>query len=281
MGNQIATAAVYVQKGGVGKTTTAAHLASALAGPVGESDVVLVDLSGTQNDLATQFGVQSEAERVTEDRKISAVFSDLWGQIEDALDDVADELTILTGEGPDLIPADDGLGGADQKLANRPLESRYDDLRAFVEDHLAPSYDIALFDLPGAESDVALSGLAAADHVIAPASPGAFEHEQLTALEDDLQSFADVHGYGTGLSMVVPTMIDTRKRLDQKFLEEIEDVYGEQMGWPVPDSQNISNLQADGRTLFDVDLDDLYNTGQRARDAYVVNARRLLEVFDA
>jgi len=54
-------ACTYVEKGGVGKTTTAAHLGVAAA-QHHDLEAVLVDLAGTQNDLATQFGLRDRVE---------------------------------------------------------------------------------------------------------------------------------------------------------------------------------------------------------------------------
>lgn len=49
-------AATYVERGCVGKTTSAAHIAIS-ARQDHDLDVLLLDLAGTQNDLATQFGL--------------------------------------------------------------------------------------------------------------------------------------------------------------------------------------------------------------------------------
>jgi chromosome partitioning protein len=68
-------AAFYVEKGGVGKTTSAAHIAVAAAS-THDLNVILLDLAGTQNDLATQFGLTDEV--ADPDAPLSAVFGDDW-----------------------------------------------------------------------------------------------------------------------------------------------------------------------------------------------------------
>jgi len=181
----ILSAAAYVQKGGVGKTTTAAHVAVAAA-QQHDLDVLLIDLS--------------------------AVFGDQWDLIRDGIDDVVDRMTFDTGEGPDLIPSDPGLGAADNNLANVAREERYDRLADFIETDLAGAYDFVLVDLPGKEDNIAISGLYAVEDVIAPLRPGAFERNQLDSLEDDLEAIRDAYPVDPQLAMVLPTMIDRRGR---------------------------------------------------------------------
>jgi len=266
------TAAMYVPKGGVAKTTSTAHIGVAAA-TEHDRDVVLIDLAGTQNDLATHFGL---ADEVTDpDAPISAVFGDEWNFIVNNIDDILDRMVYSTGEGPDLIPADDGLTGADNNLASVPVESRYLKLQQFVQDLLAEEYDLVLFDLPGKEDNIALNGIIAAEHIVAPLCPGTFERRQLNSLSEDLkqiridlESVLTDLGTSPHLSMVVPTMISGRTIQSAEFVEDIEEAYPEIASVAVAESQNIASLQNEGRTLFDAEDDELYETGNRAREAY-------------
>jgi len=95
-------AATFLDKGGTGKTTSAAHLGVALA-EAGE-DVLLIDLAGKQGDLAKHFGVWEEMqEQINEGDdwpNISTVFAEEWDQIATKLGDAAVEsLIIETDEG--------------------------------------------------------------------------------------------------------------------------------------------------------------------------------------
>lgn len=279
---EIDTAATFVEKGGVGKTTTTAHMAVCASQQHG-LDVVLVDLAGTQNDLSTQFGINDDVFSVVDDGiPLSAVFADEWEQIAEVVDDPLEQMTLETGEGPDLIPADPGLAGKDNDLANVPVENRYDRLAAFVNDHLAAEYDVALFDLPGKEDNIALSGLVAAGNVVATLSPGPFERAQLDRLDSDLETLTDDLEPTIELSLVIPTKIDRTTNLSPEFVDDLEAEYPETIApEPVAKSQDVSNLQDEGRTLFDVDPLDLYKTGQRARDALETNTTELLERIHA
>jgi len=216
----ILSAATYVQKGGVGKTTTAAHVAVAAADKH-DLDVLLIDLAGTQNDLATHFGITIDEDDI--DAPISAVFGDDWEFIRDNIPDIVERMTFETGEGPDLIPADPGLSGADNNLANVPKEDRYDRLADFIELDLAEHYDFVLVDLPGKEDNIAISGLFAVEDVIAPLRPGAFERNQLENLQSDLEELREEYPVDPQLAMVLPTIIDRRTTQSSEFVEEIQD----------------------------------------------------------
>lgn len=270
----IQRACTYVEKGGVGKTTSAAHIAVA-AHEAGES-VLLIDLAGTQNDLATHFGVDVGAAGDEIDAPISAVFGDDWAFLKDNIPDLLDRMTFPTDEGPDLIPADPGLGGADNNLANVPLEDRFDKLDAFVEELVADEYDVVLFDLPGKEDNIALNGLFAARDVVAPLKPGAFERDQLDKLDATLREISDDLDVDLGLTLVIPTMINQSENLSENFVAYVQEEYPDIVGHAVSKTADIGNNQDEGRTLFAVDGDELYNTGERARTAYEANSNQLL-----
>lgn len=271
----------YVQKGGVAKTTSAAHTAVA-AVQDHDFDVVMLDLAGTQNDLAAHFGLGDDVD--DPDAPISAVFGDDWEFIADNIDDVAERMIYATDEGPDLIPADHGLSGADNNLASVPVEERYLKLETFISDQLADRYDLVVLDLPGKEDNITLNGILAASDIVAPLSPGKFELNQLDNLQADIASItADLEGVlerlgiQLRLAMVIPTQIDQRTNQAETFVDEIETTYPEIAGEPVAKSQNVSQLQGDGKTLFAVSDGSLYPTGQRARDAYRTNTSDLLD----
>jgi len=273
-------AATYVEKGGVGKTTSAAHIAVA-AHNMGH-EVLLVDLAGTQNDLATHFGISIVDEETTTDggvsidAPISAVFGDDWEFLRDNIDDLLDRMTFPTDEGPDLIPADPGLGGADNNLANVPLEERYQKLDGFVEDLVADQYDLVVFDLPGKEDNIALNGLFAARNVVAPLKPGAFERDQLQKLDATLEEISTDLDVDLDIALVIPTIISSQETLSESFVEYVTEEYPEIVGEPVTKTADIGNNQNNGRTLYAVPDDELYSTGKRAREAYSANTEQLL-----
>lgn len=280
MVNTIQRATTYVPKGGVGKTTSTAHIAVSAHNDHG-LDTLLIDLAGTQNDLATQFGLADDV--LDPDAPISAVFSENWSFIRENIDDVFERMVFETDEGPDLIPADNGLGAEDNNLANVARENRYDRLEKFITDEVASRYDLVLLDLPGKEDNITINGLFAAENVIAPLKPGEFERKQLENLQRELVAIRDDgdHDAQPMLQLVFATMVDSTTNLADEFTNILAEEYPDISGSPVSESANIGNEQANGRTLFALSDDELYDTGRRAREAYRQLTISLLERLEA
>jgi chromosome partitioning protein len=280
MVDQIMRSCAYVPKGGVGKTTSTAHIAVSAHQDHG-LDVLLIDLAGTQNDLATQFGLAEDV--ANPDAPISAIFGENWSFIRENIDNVFERMIFETEEGPDLIPADQGLGAEDNNLANVPREDRYDRLESFIADKVAPRYDLVLLDLPGKEDNITINGLFAAESVVAPLKPGEFERTQLENLQGELESIRadEDHDAQPRLELVFATMVDSTTNLADEFTDSLESEYPEIAGTPVSESANIGNEQAEGQTLFALADDDLYLTGERAREAYRELTTDLLDRLEA
>lgn len=280
MVDTIRRATTYVPKGGVGKTTSTAHIAVS-AHNDHDLDTLLIDLAGTQNDLATQFGLADDV--LDPDAPISAVFGENWSFIQENIDDVFERMTFETEEGPDLIPADNGLGAEDNNLANVPRENRYDRLEQFISEEVAPRYDLVLLDLPGKEDNITINGLFAAENVIAPLKPGEFERTQLESLQRELAMIRDDddHDAEPVLQLVFATMVVPRTNLSEEFTNALDQEYPNISGQPVAESANIGNEQANGQTLFALSDDELYETGQRVRETYRQLTTSLLERLEA
>ena len=273
-------AASFIDKGGVGKTTSVAHLGTALSQQDGK--VLLIDLAGKQGDLAKHFGVWSDyQEEIEADDawpNISTVFDDSWATITKKLGETATtDLIFETGEGPDLIPAHPGLDTLDSELGNiDDARKRYSRLEEFLDKHVDPlGYDAVLIDLPGLSNNVSYNGLWAARNVIVPVEPGSFEDEQADALETDLAKLGNNFDIELSLSLVLPNKIDTRRNLDRNYLETFEAKFPDAIAPEhVPYSQDIRNATERGETAFA--LDEPSTTADRARAAYLSASESLL-----
>lgn len=269
------TASVFLDKGGVGKTTSTAHFGVALAEH--GLDVLLIDLAGKQGDLAKHFGVWSELPPA-DDRfpNIATVLDEDWPNLSEQLPDAAAEMIIPTGEGPDLIPAHLGLDQVDDDLASVAVPQRYQMLERFLHEDIEPlGYDIVLVDLPGLTNNVTLNGLWATEKIVVPIELGEFERQQMAALEADLDDLSDTFGTEIEIVMVVPNRVDSRTNLADELLDELTDEWGDLVApEPVTKSQEIRNRQRHGETVFAGD--ELSTTARRARDAYETNSEHLL-----
>ena len=271
-------AATFLDKGGTGKTTSAAHLGVALA-EEGE-DVLLIDLAGKQGDLAKHFGVWDDVQKQIEADddwpNISTVFAEEWDQIASKLGDAAVEsLIIETDEGVDLIPAHPGLDSLDADLGNiDDARERYSRLEQFLDEYIDGRYDTVIIDLPGLTNNVSYNGLWATQNVIAPVEMGPFESEQAAALERDLEKIADRFGVDVQLAMVLPNKVDTRTNLANEYLDGFSEDYTDAIAPShIPVSQDIRNAADEGQTVFA--LEEPSATAERARDAFLENASTL------
>jgi chromosome partitioning protein len=273
-------AASFIDKGGVGKTTSVAHLGAALHEHGAE--VLLIDLAGKQGDLAKHFGVWSEYQADIEDDdawpNISTTFDDSWATITKKLgQEATTDLIFATGEGPDLIPAHPGLDTLDSELGNiDDARERYSRFEAFLNEHIDPlGYDAVLIDLPGLSNNVSYNGLWAARNVIVPVEPGSFEDEQAEALETDLKKLGNNFDIELSLSLVLPNKIDTRRNLDREYLETYRTKFSDAIAPEhIPYSQDIRNATERGETAFA--LAEPSRTADRARAAYLSASETLL-----
>lgn len=271
-------AAVDIGKGGVGKTTTIAHIAAQA------ENAIAIDLSAKQNDLATHFGVDVS----DTDVPLSAVFSDKWDIITDSIDNVVDRMIYETEEGVDIIPSDPGLSGADNNLGSVPVEDRYLKMNQFVDEYLTEQYDVVLFDLAGKEDNITLNGIVAATNLISPACPGKFEENQLKQevldtdeFRNDYEDVLKEHSIPQPqLRMVIPTMTDQRENESQRFLDYLNETFDGLVTEPVVDSANVGTAQSIGSTLYAIDDDELYKTGKQAKEAYRNIANELLSTIE-
>ncbi|MDY7082056.1 MAG: ParA family protein [Halobacteria archaeon] len=272
--------ATFIDKGGTGKTTIAAHLGVALS--QNGRDVLLIDLAGKQGDLSKHFGIWEEVEEdiQTEDDwpNISTVFQDEWSIIVDKLgDNAVSDLIHETGEGPDIIPAHPGLDSLDAELGNiSDPDERYSRLDSFLTEYVDPlGYDLILVDLPGITNNVTYNGLWATRNVIAPLEMGVFEASQVDALRDDFEKMNVNFDVDVELTMVLPNKVDKRTKLADEYLSTFEESYPETIApHYVPVSQDIRNAANDGRTVFSIE--EPSRTAERARNRFLKNAEELV-----
>ncbi len=268
--------AVFIDKGGCGKTTATAHLGVAL--DQSGFDVLLLDLAGKQGDLAKHFGLWKDVQ-ADDDRwpNITTVFQDEWETISQKLPSAVEDLIIPTGEGPDLIPAHESLDGLDATLGNiDDAAERYSRLDEFLTGYVDSDYDVILLDLPGSTSNIAYNGLWAARNVIAPVRPGPFEAGQAAQLRRDLEMIREEQNVGIELVMVLLNEVDERTKAGQTYLEEFKEEYPEALApMQVPSSQDVQNAQMEGSTLFSLERPS--RTAERAIEAYETDAKALVK----
>lgn len=282
-------AAIFIDKGGTGKTTNAAELGAAL-NELGK-DVLLLDLAGKQGDLADALGVYKSVQQdiTNEDDfpNIATTMGNRWSDVAEMVgnQEAVDRLVYKTDSGVDLIPAHPDLDGLDADLGNiDDVEDRYNRLRLFLDNYVDPldRWDIVILDMPGLANNITYNGLWAAQNVVTPVSMGSFEFKQAQSLETDLEKIRSGYDQNVELRMIIANLYDRRTNLHKEILEKFEAQFGSVMAPEYTvDSQQIRTVTEEGRTLFDVPDDELLKTGADAKAAFLANAEELYDRLEA
>jgi len=205
--------AVAVQKGGVGKTTTAVSLASALARYHGKR-VLLVDLD-PQGHVATAL----KATMPQGGPSIAKVLEDeRGGEVLDAV--------VATGiDGLDATPYDPALSATEDLLGARiGKEFILRDKLRVTRTH----YDVIVVDCPPNQGNLTVNGLVAADQVLIPCDPSPLALKGVAALVRTITTIAHRLNPAIDVLGVLLTRVDGRTTtLNDAIVAEIEQDYGE------------------------------------------------------
>ncbi|HHY52742.1 MAG TPA: ParA family protein [Clostridiales bacterium] len=246
--------AVANQKGGVGKTTTAVNLASAL-GRAGKK-ILVVDVD-PQGNATSGLGVNK---RQTTRSTYNLLIAD--ASIEEVL--------IRTSfQNLDLLPSNLNLAGVEIELVEMPE-------RAYrLRQALAPvkeKYDFIFIDCPPSLGLITLNALAAAQGLLVPIQCEYYALEGLSQLVSTVRQVKRMYNEDLDFEGVLLTMFDNRLNLTTQVVSEVKRHFSDKVYKTViPRNVRLSEAPSYGQPI------QYYEQGSKGAQAYDDLAKEFLK----
>lgn len=248
--------AIANQKGGVGKTTTAINLSSAL-GSLGRS-VLLVDLD-SQGNASRGLGIDALSLPQT-------IFDVLLGDIDTSL------AIRKTGEkGLDILPSNLKLANLDLAIQSKNVSKPFFLLRNALS-KVKDQYDYILIDCPPSLGLLNINAFAAASSVLIPVQCEFFAMEGVAAILSSINKIQNDFNPSLKIEGFLLTMYDSRNSLDTEIARQVRGLFKENtFGTVIPRNISIPESSARGMSVL------LFRPNSQGAVSYLGLAKEMID----
>ncbi len=255
--------AVCNQKGGVGKTTTAINLGTALAA-IGEK-VLVIDLDA-QGNASTGLGIAPEQRHITTYDILSTKASIAQAAIPTLVPNLF------------IVPANSDLVGLESELLHEPnrnfrMRDAISALNAAQRSRPGEApFNYILIDCPPSLNVLTLNAMAAANSVLVPVQCEFFALEGISQLKQTIDGVRASLNPSLEIQGVVLTMHDSRAKLSEEVANEVRNTFGAKVyATVIPRNVKIAEAPSHGKPIL------LYDFKSAGSQAYVQLASEIIE----
>ena len=232
------------QKGGVGKTTSAINIASAIG--ISGKKILLIDCD-PQGNATSGVGIRKSRIQAT-------IYDVLIGRCH-----ASDAIIQTEYKNLSIMPSGMDLAAAELELAD--VEKRQNRLKDPLSE-ISDNYDYILIDCPPSLGMLTVNALTASDGVVIPMQCEYYSLEGLSQLMISIKKVKQLYNRDLTITGIIITMYNGRLNLSAQVLDELKKYYADKLfRTPVVRSVKLSEAPSFGEPIY---YHDKYSKGSIA-----------------